>query len=389
MGDLNTISGQQDKVGGREVEASDGSDLNELLDSTGGVDLGCLGNHFTWTNGRRFQDLIKERLYRALCDPEWMMSYPKAGVLALAIKDSDHAPLVVDLLLDRERFHTPFRYLDAWSRDEGCKEVIQRAWAIDVRGAKSLQLVTRLDNTRRCLAKCNKTHFGMSDESKVDLWNSPWIPWLDWNMSKAAFDPLCGAEDNAFGEFARFGICLFDVLWSARNCGFHEHVNPSWQGVLAKVNHASANLRIAWDFPTFKDLRPAAGIVVSISEGSMLEAMAVNFDSDQALEAEMRVVIYAVNWCKGRDWKQAVIVSDCQLLVHGLHARRTPDWRLAGLFWDLVQLLVELPEVEQCGILELLCFPNSKDWFGTEAYSLPQRERSLWAEDGDGSRSNF
>ncbi|XP_030487453.2 uncharacterized protein LOC115704382 [Cannabis sativa] len=171
LGDLNTISGQQDKVGGREVEASDGSDLNELLDSTGGVDLGCVGNHFTWTNGRRFQDLIKERLDRALCDPEWMMTYPKAGVRALAIKDSDHAPLVVDLLLDRERFHTPFRYLDAWSRDEGCKEVIQRAWAIDVRGAKSLQLVTRLDNTRRCLAKWNKTHFGMCKEKIKTLNN--------------------------------------------------------------------------------------------------------------------------------------------------------------------------------------------------------------------------
>uniref|UniRef100_A0A803NW68 Pectinesterase inhibitor domain-containing protein n=1 Tax=Cannabis sativa TaxID=3483 RepID=A0A803NW68_CANSA len=171
MGDLNTILGQHDKVGGREVEESDASDLNDLLDSTGGVDLGCVGNHFTWTNGRCFQDLIKERLDRALCDPEWMMSYPKAGVRALAIKDSDHAPLVVDLLFDRERFHTPFRYLDAWSRDEGCKAVIQQAWAIDVRGTVSLQLVTRLDNTRRCLAKWNKTHFGMCKEKIKTLNN--------------------------------------------------------------------------------------------------------------------------------------------------------------------------------------------------------------------------
>ncbi|KAF4378724.1 hypothetical protein F8388_006175 [Cannabis sativa] len=127
MGDLNTITGQQDKFGGREVEESDGSDLNDLLDATGGLDLGCVGNQFTWTNGKSFQDLIKERLDRALCDPEWMVSYPKAGLRAFAIKDSDHAPLVLDLLLDRERFHTPFRYLDAWSRDEGCKAVIQQA----------------------------------------------------------------------------------------------------------------------------------------------------------------------------------------------------------------------------------------------------------------------
>uniref|UniRef100_A0A803NXT3 Reverse transcriptase domain-containing protein n=1 Tax=Cannabis sativa TaxID=3483 RepID=A0A803NXT3_CANSA len=141
MGDLNTITGQQDKFGGREVEESDGSDLNDLLDATGGVDLGCVGNLFTWTNGRNFQDLIKERLDRALCDPEWMVSYERQG------------------------------YLDAWSRDEGCKAVIQQAWAIDVRGVRSFQLIARLDNTRRCLAKWNKTHFGMCKEKLKTLNN--------------------------------------------------------------------------------------------------------------------------------------------------------------------------------------------------------------------------
>ncbi|KAF4368490.1 hypothetical protein F8388_018614 [Cannabis sativa] len=283
MGDLNTITGQQDKFGGREVEESD--------------------------------DLIKERLDRALCDPEWMVSYPKAGVRALAIKDSDHAPLVLDLFLDRERFHTPFRYLDAWSRDEGCKAVIQQAWAIDVRGKSAYicsknvnedtqaelsqflgsgSLARRIDfwGTRlsgriavrkfwwmgseskdRFLALCdwnslclpldrgglNFKKFGdvnlalvaklgwklakeedslwckvfkakywgnreqafwnldlprnasfgakgimatrdlirneacwiLADGGKVDLWASPWIPWLDWDKSRAAFNPLC------------------------------------------------------------------------------------------------------------------------------------------------------------------------------------------------------
>ncbi|KAF4383100.1 hypothetical protein F8388_009131 [Cannabis sativa] len=593
LGDLNTISGQQDKVGGREVEASDGSDLNELLDSTGGVDLGCVGNHFTWTNGRRFQDLIKERLDRALCDPEWMMTYPKAGVRALAIKDSDHAPLVVDLLLDRERNvgdstqaelvqYLGFRKLCKedrflgnpiiWSNSKfadinlalvaklgwklamgedslWCKVFKAKYWGNrDLTfwnskmpsnasfGAKGIMATRDLIRNESCWL--------IADGSKVDLWNSPWIPWLDWDMFRAAFNPLCvqnsikvstllnengewldrlthrwfvpsvasslsligrlhtsqedhlvwkdatnglfspkaayksiikcrwgetdqlwhriwklkiterlrmflwklcrdiipfgsrlqrifgnearcilcgkdedsahhlffkcplakavwfasrwalrseilwfdsprnmvewllspgflqGADDNVSGEFTRFGICLFDVLWSARNCAFHENVNPSWQGVLAKVNHTSANLRIAWDIPSgtgslqqslteiysgklvllvdaaFKDLRAAAGIVVTISEGSLLEAMAANYASDHALEAEMRAVIYAVNWCKGRDWKQTVLVSDCQLLVHGIHARRTPDWRLAGLFWELVQMLDDLPEVE-------------------------------------------
>ncbi|KAF4358381.1 hypothetical protein G4B88_008541 [Cannabis sativa] len=184
---------------------------------------------------------------------------------------------------------------------------------------------------------------------------------------------LCGVEeDSAYHLF--FKCPIAKAVWiarrwslrsetlcfdSPRNMAFREHTNPTWQGVLAKVNHATATLRTVWELPrapgvvqlslsniysgklvllvdaVYKDLRAAAGIVASISEGSVLEAMAVIFDSEQPLEAEMRAMINAVNWWICRDWKQVVIVSDCQLLVHGLHARRALDWRLAGLFWSL------------------------------------------------------
>uniref|UniRef100_A0A803PPK4 Reverse transcriptase domain-containing protein n=1 Tax=Cannabis sativa TaxID=3483 RepID=A0A803PPK4_CANSA len=88
VGDLNIVLCQDEKFGGRFVDEGDGQNLSELLNITGGVDLGCTGNFFTWSNGRRLPELIKER--------------------------------------------TPFRHLDAWSRDEGCKAVIKEAWAIVV-----------------------------------------------------------------------------------------------------------------------------------------------------------------------------------------------------------------------------------------------------------------
>ncbi|KAF4361814.1 hypothetical protein F8388_016411 [Cannabis sativa] len=46
------------------------------------------------------------------------------------------------------------------TRDPGCKEVIRQAWEIEVRGFKSYQLVVRLAETRRKLAKWNKEVFG-------------------------------------------------------------------------------------------------------------------------------------------------------------------------------------------------------------------------------------
>ncbi|KAF4373144.1 hypothetical protein F8388_019326 [Cannabis sativa] len=213
-------------------------------DCHGGVDLGCTGNFFTWSNGRSLPALVKERLDRAICDPDWIILYPKAGVKSLAIKDSDHAAVLLDLLFDRERFKTPFRYLDAWSRDESCKDVIREAWAISVHGIRSFQLVSKLDNTRRRLSIWNRTHFGLCKEKLKTLnrllleyweggiksfWNhdspkslsfgarsilasrdlirkescfliangratnlrhAPWIPWLDWDQFRAAFNPM-------------------------------------------------------------------------------------------------------------------------------------------------------------------------------------------------------
>ncbi|KAF4402333.1 hypothetical protein G4B88_003254 [Cannabis sativa] len=159
-------------------------------------------------------------------------------------------------------------------------------------------------------------------------------------------------------------------LWTARNRAFHDRINPSWRGVLARVQRAAACLLSVWDSrpnseavqhvfeelyvgktvlfvdAAFKDLRAAAGIVVSESEGRFSEAMTVTFEATQPLEAEAWAVFYAVKWCQSRGWRRVKIVSDCLLLVQGLRSRRAPDWRLTGVFWSLLEMLNELPEVE-------------------------------------------
>uniref|UniRef100_A0A803QC15 Reverse transcriptase zinc-binding domain-containing protein n=1 Tax=Cannabis sativa TaxID=3483 RepID=A0A803QC15_CANSA len=329
----------------------------------------------------------------------------------------------------------------------------------------------------------NETCWLIADGSKVDLWHSPWIPWLDWNMSRVAFNPLCvqnsikvstllgedgewiprsvhrwfvpsvasslnlvrrlprsqedllvwkdatnglfsprvayksiikgrwGESDQIwnriwklqiterlkmflwklcrdiipfgnrlqriFGNDTRCVICgdaddsaqhlffkcpLAKAVWfasrwalrsdslcfdSPRNMvewllspDFLQGADEDDLGILAKVINVAANLQAAWESPriadvlqqnqteiytgnlvllvdaAFKDMHVAAGIVASVSEGMVLEALAV------------------------------VIASDCQLLVHGLHAQRAPDWRLADSFWALVELLDDLPEVQ-------------------------------------------
>ncbi|KAF4375115.1 hypothetical protein F8388_017261 [Cannabis sativa] len=634
VGDLNIISGQVDKFGGRAVEAEEGHHLSELLNVTGGVELGCTGNFFTWSNGRRLPSLVKERLDRAICDPGWMILYPKAGVKSLAIKESDHAPVLLDLLFDRERFKTPFRYLDVWSRDESCKVIIKEAWDIVVHGIKSFQLVSKLDNTRKSLSKWNRTHFGMckeklkalnrllienvEEQSKVEIvsmlgfrcmnrddkflgnpilwskskywenglnsfwnpespkslsfgarsilasrdlirkescfliangrsinmWHAPWIPWLEWDQFRAAFNPMIvpnstfvsslfnedrewdfqlsatwmvpsvasslnliprlpnnhedkliwkdatsgefstrvayksiikgrraekdtiwgniwklkisermklflwklGRDILPFGErlqrifgnevmcaicdeqedsvvhlfchcplakslwlaspwgvrseelnfysslqflkwlfeptplmqhgnfeveeFRKFGISLCYILWSVRNQAFHEHVRPSFfitfnriKSLVAELNsvftspqdssidQSSQHARLEvlqGEFVVFadaacKDLRSVAGIIVTKANSEVVEAFSAQLQAVLPLEAEAWALLHAVHRCLSQGWHNVTFAVDCQLLVWGIKARKTPNWRVAGVFARLLDALDCIP----------------------------------------------
>ncbi|KAF4361868.1 hypothetical protein G4B88_009240 [Cannabis sativa] len=177
VGDLNLILDQAEKVGGSPPARSDCQIFRDFLDVSGGVDLGSI------------------------------VAYPKAGVRSLAIKDSDHAPIVLDLLLDRERFSTPFRFLDAWTRDPGCREVIRQAWEIEVRGFKSFQLVTRLAESRRRLAKWNR--------EKFEEFNFALVTKLGWHLAAGTDSPWCQFfKDKYFRRSNSFWSVPKSKSWS-------------------------------------------------------------------------------------------------------------------------------------------------------------------------------
>ncbi|KAF4372978.1 hypothetical protein F8388_011005 [Cannabis sativa] len=248
-------------------------------------------------------------------------------------------------------------------QDETCREVIEQAWAIELCDSRSWQLVARLDNTRRCLSKWNKTHFGMCEE-KLRILNNLLIEiqgrvprrsyrratlirtvaqsvplysmssfllpkvlcreldqvirkfwWIgegdkDRYLTLVEWDALClpvdqgvlisrnvdswlhlfchcplakatwyGSQWAIRGEhlnfsclrdfllwlldpgflgsaskedreaFSKFGICLCDELWNARNRAYHDQVFPSCMGVLARVNSACSTMVGAWEAP--------------------------------------------------------------------------------------------------------------------------------------------
>jgi hypothetical protein len=60
-----------DKKGGKLGGNSNSNRLNDFVANSGAINLGSYGPQFTWSNKRECLANIKERLDRALCDPEW------------------------------------------------------------------------------------------------------------------------------------------------------------------------------------------------------------------------------------------------------------------------------------------------------------------------------
>lgn len=69
--------------------------FRETLETYHLGDLDFSGSMFTWCNRRTNRTFTKERLDRAVANPEWCAIFPIFFVLILAAGSSDHSPLLV------------------------------------------------------------------------------------------------------------------------------------------------------------------------------------------------------------------------------------------------------------------------------------------------------
>jgi exonuclease III len=159
-GDFNCIVSQAEKKGGRSFVESSRGELRNFLDNCSLIDLGFKGNSFTWTNKRMGRDNIKERLDRAVANAEWKRLFPKATIKHLPMLSSDHAPLVINSHEDIPSGPKPYRFEEAWTRDNNCSMVIKKAWVDKTRSPPQQSLSIRIKNVKVQLKWWNKFVFG-------------------------------------------------------------------------------------------------------------------------------------------------------------------------------------------------------------------------------------
>uniref|UniRef100_A0A2N9G3M9 CCHC-type domain-containing protein n=1 Tax=Fagus sylvatica TaxID=28930 RepID=A0A2N9G3M9_FAGSY len=153
IGDFNEILGNSEKMGKALRAESQMASFREALEFHSLRDLGFRGQWYTWDNRRLGLENIKERLDRAVANPEWTNIFSEAGVQHLFTSASDHCPILLHLftsiLLPRRK--RQFRFEQAWCRVETCEETVKESWHSKEKGSHMFEVTESIKSCRRGL----------------------------------------------------------------------------------------------------------------------------------------------------------------------------------------------------------------------------------------------
>uniref|UniRef100_A0A2N9I0P4 Reverse transcriptase domain-containing protein n=1 Tax=Fagus sylvatica TaxID=28930 RepID=A0A2N9I0P4_FAGSY len=162
VGDYNELTSIDEKVGGIIHSERQMQDFRDAIDSCGFIDLGFVGEPFTWCNNRLGSATIWERLDRGLATAEWMSMFPNASLHHIDNGTSDHCPLWLNLVATNPAHSSqrrPFRFEEIWLSDLSCRDLVNQAWKHDVRVDSMAIVHDKIRNCRKHLRSWSKNHF--------------------------------------------------------------------------------------------------------------------------------------------------------------------------------------------------------------------------------------
>ena len=130
FGDFNEILNSDEKLGWLDRDARQMEGFRECLCNCGLIDMGFVGQQFTWCNGRIGEQQTLVRLDRMVANKEWLNLFPKVKVFHRSMAASDHCLLCLSLRMrgPKRVVKRRFMFEEMWTREEGCREVIEMAW---------------------------------------------------------------------------------------------------------------------------------------------------------------------------------------------------------------------------------------------------------------------
>ena len=159
-GDFNEIVKAHEKLGGRPRPVKQMEAFREILDECGFKDLGFVGSKYTGCRGHGDNNIIWERLDRAIATVEWIEMFPVTKVRHLEYGSSNHKPILILPKGIPKRRRKPWRFEQMSLGDPRCKEVVVLAWERSVSGSPIVQVEGKIKECQANLKQWSCLHFG-------------------------------------------------------------------------------------------------------------------------------------------------------------------------------------------------------------------------------------
>ncbi|CAA0831099.1 Unknown protein, partial [Striga hermonthica] len=191
-GDFNDIIDHSEKLGGIRREESSFLDFRNLISCLGVSEANVIGHPFTWTNNRKGDQAIEEKLDRFLFSQNWLDLFPNSLIKIIPVASSDHSILLFDSNPGCEGRKNRFVFDARWLKSEGFNDIVVEAWNFIVPGHALFSIQQRLKNVRNAIIKWKKRVRGNArckiEECRVKLESLRALggdrDWSEWNRCK-------------------------------------------------------------------------------------------------------------------------------------------------------------------------------------------------------------
>ncbi|XP_040990969.1 uncharacterized protein LOC121238196 [Juglans microcarpa x Juglans regia] len=162
VGEFNEIITNDEKWGGKAWPEGQMKLFRELKSDGNLYDLGWRGDKYTCSNSHTDATFTKERLDRAMANPQWMNTYIEAWVEVMVARTSDHKPLLVHIEIKIKGCKKAFQRWNKNRKQRNGKEVEEKTKIL-----QSLQAVKNGSNVEEIRKVSKELHLALEKE---DLW---------------------------------------------------------------------------------------------------------------------------------------------------------------------------------------------------------------------------
>lgn len=183
IGDFNEIMWNTEKKGGKLKSSYSMELFRDMVAHCRLHDMGFTGNPYTWSNGRRGDENVMERLDRALATNEWLAAFPYRHIHHLPRYKTDHAPILLECSASTKpnvehNKSQRFRFEHMWMQHPDFEERLKNSWGDSIQGDNLMDTITRCGDK---LSNWAQVEFGSVRKKKKELYErlgelQNWLP---------------------------------------------------------------------------------------------------------------------------------------------------------------------------------------------------------------------